>query len=117
VWLGRIPSREERRAIVDVCAEIPSLATAAPRTVVPVLDLTVPDRESLRRAAEAIEAARAGGDVLVCCALGYSRSAAAVAAWLLMTHRAESVEAATAIVRTARPRVVLSPEHLAMLGA
>jgi hypothetical protein len=117
VWLGRIPSREERRAIVDVCAEIPSLATGASCTVVPVLDLTVPDRDSLRRAAEAIEAARAGGDVLVCCALGYSRSAAAVAAWLLMTRRAESVDAATAIVRKARPRVVLSPEHLAMLGA
>jgi protein-tyrosine phosphatase len=39
--------------------------------------------------------------------LGYSRSAAAVAAWLLTTGRAASVYEAIAEVRHARPRIVL----------
>ena len=47
-------------------------------------------------------AVRARGPVLVCCALGYSRSACAVAAWLLATGRAATVDAALARVRAAR---------------
>jgi protein-tyrosine phosphatase len=55
--------------------------------------------------------------VLVCCALGYSRSAAAVTAWLLTTRRASSVEDAMSIVRKARPAIVLKTEHRAALEA
>jgi protein-tyrosine phosphatase len=71
----------------------------------------------LRAAADAIEAARMRGAVLVCCALGYSRSAAAIVAWLLATRRAESVEAAMRIVQEARPAIVLKREHRAALEA
>jgi len=53
--------------------------------------------------------------VLVCCALGYSRSACAVAAWLLATHRVASVDAAVLRVREARAEVVLGPRHAAAL--
>ncbi|HUR80439.1 MAG TPA: dual specificity protein phosphatase family protein, partial [Thermoanaerobaculia bacterium] len=76
-----------------------------------------PDAETLRAAATAIEEVHAHGRVLVCCALGYSRSAAAVAAWLLMTRRAASAEEAAAIVRRARPYVVLGPTHLRALAS
>ena len=55
--------------------------------------------------AQAIESARK--PVLVCCALGYSRSASAVVAWLLMTRRAASYDEAVAMVRKARPSIVL----------
>ena len=66
-------------------------------------------------AVAAIERLRRHGPVLVCCALGYSRSACAVAAWLLATHRVPSVEAALLRVREARAEVVLGPRHAAAL--
>jgi protein-tyrosine phosphatase len=72
-----------------------------------MLDLIVPAPEQLARAAAEIEQARGAGRVLVCCALGYSRSAAAVAGWLLSTGRAASVDAAIAEIRRARPRIAL----------
>jgi len=50
-----------------------------------MLDLVSPSQAQLEQAAQAIGAARAtaNGPVLVCCALGFSRSALAVAAGLL----------------------------------
>ena len=83
----------------------------------PQLDLVPPSAHELQRAADAIEQARTRGAVLVCCALGVSRSACAVAAWLLRTGRAANVDAAIACVRAARPTVVLTDRHLAALRA
>jgi protein-tyrosine phosphatase len=72
-----------------------------------MLDLVAPDAATLRRAADAIEDARQGGPVLVCCALGYGRSAAAVAVWLVRTGRMADLEAALAHLRAKRPRLAL----------
>jgi protein-tyrosine phosphatase len=123
VWIGRIPSGAELRlssfaAIVDLSAEL-SCGTSAERLYrgFPVLDLTVPDAAVLRAAAETIEVARQRGPVLVCCALGYSRSAAAIVAWLLMTRRAATVDAAMSMVQKARPSIVLRREHCTALEA
>jgi protein-tyrosine phosphatase len=123
VWIGRIPGAADLRtspfaAIVDLSAEL-SCGTDEERTYrgFPVLDLTVPDAAVLRAAAEAIEEGRATGPVLVCCALGYSRSAAAIVAWLLMTRRAATVDEAMSMVRKARPAIVLKREHCTALEA
>jgi protein-tyrosine phosphatase len=121
VWIGRIPGdlRDSKFAgVVDLTAEL-SCGPFGDRLYrsVPVLDLTVPSSTSLHEAASAIEDARQRGPVLVCCALGYSRSAAAVVAWLLMTHRAATVDDAMAIVRKVRPAIVLKSEHCAALEA
>lgn len=113
VFLGRIPfGREaaEFAAVVDLCAELPSAAGQNGRSF-PMLDLVTPPVETLREAAQAIETARRSGPVLVCCALGYSRSAATVATWLLSTGRASSIETAILQVRRARPRIVLGDAH------
>ncbi|MNV93048.1 hypothetical protein D3C71_1876940 [compost metagenome] len=85
--------------------------------IVPMLDLVAPTPAQLSAAAAAIAARQERGEVLVCCALGYSRSAAAVAAWLLRSGRAASVDEAVAIVRRARPAVVLRAPHLRALQA
>ncbi len=123
VWIGRIPGAGELRvspfaAVVDLSAEL-SCGAGGERLYrsFPVLDLTVPDPAVLRSAAEAIEESRQRGPVLVCCALGYSRSAAAIVAWLLMTRRAATVEAAMSMVQKARPAIVLKREHCTALEA
>ncbi|UBM24719.1 phosphatase PAP2/dual specificity phosphatase family protein [Pseudomonas sp. p1(2021b)] len=77
----------------------------------PTLDLIAPDSRLLQQAAIAIERLRADGPVLVCCALGYSRSASAVAAWLVSTRRCADIDEAEALIRQARPGIVLHPGH------
>lgn len=105
------------RGVVDLCAELP-----APRAsrfsayrCVPCLDLVAPSAEQLQEAAQSIETLRLEGPVLVCCALGYSRSVCAVVAWLVLTRRASGVDAAIEQVRVARPQLVLSVDHRQVL--
>lgn len=110
VSIGRWPGRDTAlsfASIVDLSAELPGRHGTAGYAAVPMLDLATPDPVALRRAALAIEQARASGTVLVCCALGYSRSAAAVATWFLMTRRAASAAEAVALIRCARPHLRL----------
>jgi len=120
VWIGRTPTAVELErstfaAVLDLSPELALNAGARSIAVVPVLDLTTPSTALLVSAVAAIERLRGNGPVLVCCALGYSRSACAVAAWLLATHRVQNVEAALLRVREARAEVVLGPHHAAAL--
>ena len=125
VWLGRQPDAAAVRrmglcALIDVSAELPAPQTLAV-TGIPMLDLVPPTPAQLRAAADAIDAALAAhpGDapVLVCCALGYSRSAAAVAAWLLRSGRHADIDSAIAALRVRRPQLVLHDAHRAALAA
>ena len=116
VWLGRLPDSRAMeaggfRSLLDLTAELPAPQGKWAYTQLPWLDLVPPDSPRLDEAAAAIERLRRHGPVLVSCALGYSRSASAVAAWLLATGRAASVDAALTILQQARPRVVLGPQH------
>ncbi|QXH36431.1 phosphatase PAP2/dual specificity phosphatase family protein [Pseudomonas muyukensis] len=121
VYLGRVPGRRQASlfaAIVDLSAELPCLAVSRPAMTtpqhyqsLPTLDLIAPGRETLQQAAKAIEHCQRQGPVLVCCALGYSRSASAVAAWLLLSGRCATAEQAQALIRQARSGVVLQPAH------
>ncbi len=122
VSVGRIPRAFELAktvpfaGVVDLCAELPCLVP--PELFyrsIPILDLTVPDISALRTAADAIEEARKRGPVLVCCGLGYSRSAAAVVAWLLVTRRAAGIDDAIGIVNRARQATRLGSGHRAAL--
>lgn len=113
VWLGRMPTAREVggvATVIDCCAELQAPANVHV-IAHPMLDLVAPDAGVLRTVAHSIEAARGRGDVLVCCALGYSRSASAVAAWLLGTRRAVSVDAAVLQIQAVRPSVVLRARH------
>lgn len=121
VWLGGLQSKGGRDgfAVVDVCAELSLPGGAQPGdAIVPMLDLATPSLSSVLAAADAIETLRRADErVLVCCALGYSRSALTIAAWLLRSGRSASVDAAIARVRAARPEIVLRPRHVAVLEA
>ncbi len=108
VYLGRFPNESEIKgfaAVIDLTGEM-----LVPKhqgvhwMAYPVLDLTAPPIQTLRDAAQAIQMTRGSGKVLVCCALGMQRSAAAIALWLVETGKANSAAGAIAMLRqTGRP--------------
>ena len=125
--LGRAPTLAQWRAagqphLMSLSAELqlPAEAARAGRArCLPLLDLVVPPPGRLRRAAVLIDAQRRraspGEDVWVCCALGFSRSAAALIALLVLQGR--TPQAAEALVRAARPQIVLRERWKATLAA
>jgi protein phosphatase len=56
------------------------------------------------------------GAVYVHCKIGYSRSAAAVAAYLMTSEKVNTAEEAFAMIRRVRPSVVIRPEVLSALS-
>jgi hypothetical protein len=106
VWLGRYDTRATSfGSVVNLCAE---LTVVHPNVRnVPMLDLVEPTREQLDAASAAIDAFAGARPTLVCCALGYSRSAASVAAWLTATGHASCFEDAVEQIRERRPQIIL----------
>lgn len=103
VHISGLPRRAEAArfaTVIDLCAELPATAAPAQCQALPMLDLVTPEPGRLREAAQAIEQARARGPVLVCCALGFSRSAAAIATWLGIHHGYHGEDAIEEIRRT-----------------
>ena len=124
VWLGRHPDATASTCAVpglstllDLCPELSAPRASRTCRSLPWLDLVVPTPAQLDEAAQAIESARHAGPLLVCCALGYSRSACAVVAWLYRTRRSTSIAAAIEHVRACRPHIVLSDTHLRALAS
>jgi protein-tyrosine phosphatase len=120
LWLGRVPARRERErlriaSVVHLAPELPLHAGDIACRGVPMLDLTVPEAGQLEEAVNAIEDLKTSRPTLVCCALGYSRSAMATAAWLVASRKAPTVDSAIAMLRARRRRVVLSAAHRARL--
>ena len=109
VWLGRVPRAGERpaagTALVDLSAELH--APNAHGVCLPTLDLLPPQPALLRNAAAHIDRLRQQGPVRVACALGFSRSACAVATWLLRSRRVPDLDTALACIAKAQPRMVI----------
>jgi protein-tyrosine phosphatase len=120
VWLGRIPSAGDLEgfgSLVDATAELPAVTKGVRYRGIPMLDLLAPGLDQLEAAVAAIEETAGDQPTLVCCALGYSRSAAAVVAWLMASGRADSLDAAIGMLAARRPRVVLGAAHRAAIEA
>ena len=117
VWVGRLPHGATRfRSIVDITAELPLAPGNARYENIPVLDLTVPNPSQIGRAVAAIERLAGHRPTLVCCALGYSRSAMMAVVWLVASRRVGSVDEGIALLRQRRPRIALSAAHRAALA-
>ena len=113
------PARYEADAAIPTSAaaepsDEPAVPENDPGKVPAQIRQLMQDRE-YDKAVAAIDELRRDGDVLVCCGLGYSRSATAVVAWLVASGNAASIDEAVAIVRHARPKVVLRQRHLAVV--
>lgn len=122
VWLGRMPTAADVRAgafvaLFDLTAELPAPSGCCRYDNAAWLDLVPPSEAQLADAARRIAALHGQGRLLVCCALGYSRSACAVAAWLLASGRAADVDGALRLIAQARPQVVLGEAHRAALSS
>lgn len=120
VWIGRVLDDAEARdavrhgvtAVLDLTAEFDEAKVLAGVRYhnLAVLDLTAPSQEQLEAMAGLIENESAHGVVFVHCKIGYSRSAAAVGAWMLATGRAGSVDEVVAHLRRIRPSIIVRPE-------
>jgi protein-tyrosine phosphatase len=127
VWVSARLNRREAAeirqegvtAVLDLTAEFSETATlrALDYINIPILDLTAPTTAQLREAVEFISRRTQTGIVCVHCKVGYSRSAAAVGAYLLASGHANTVEQAITILRNNRPSIVIRPEALAALNA
>jgi len=76
----------------------------------PVLDLTAATQAQLVEISKFIGNHSRNGVVYVHCKIGYSRSAAAVAAYLIISGKVKTAEEALAMIRRVRPSVVIRPE-------
>jgi protein-tyrosine phosphatase len=119
VFLGTYPRiRVEQRAVLDLTSEFsrPRAVHGVAYQCVAMLDLINPDEEVLYEAVNKLEQLRtAQGSVLVHCALGLSRSALVVTAWLLQCNPELTLAQAVAQVRKARPQVIFTTEHMELL--
>ena len=125
LWIGRqLNDREAAQAVAAGVVAVVDLTPDFTETPiftrlsylnVPTLDLTAPDPAAVERAVRFVSAHAQRGIVYVHCKIGYSRSAAVVAAFLLANGDARTVDEALAMIRRARPQVVIRPEIVACL--
>ena len=119
VFLGRFPGRGELStyvAVIDMEAELPALAASGLAWhAFPSLDLLAVPADRLRAASLAVEEARQRGPVLVCCALGFQRSAVVAACWLIRAGLATNAPAAVAQIAARGRRVHLKIETYAAI--
>lgn len=104
-------------SVLDLSAEFNRSPTieGRPYLCYPLLDLTAPGRQQLLEAVEQLRYLHQQHQtVLVHCALGLSRSALVVAAWLI-TRQGITAAQAVETLRARRPEIVLSAAHIALL--
>jgi len=126
VWIGRVlndceadkAARLGVTAVLDLTAEFSEpkpFRTLVYRNI-PILDLTAPSLDQLREMATFVDEESRKGGVYIHCKIGYSRTAAAAAAYLLSTGKAGSVDEAIALLRQVRPAIVVRPEVVTALS-
>jgi protein-tyrosine phosphatase len=125
VWIGRRLTDSEAcrlirkgvTAVVDLTAGFPESGPLLTLHYlnVQLLPLTIPTIEQLREAVRFIRFETRKGSVYVHGALGYSRSAGVVAAYLLEAGFAPNVEMAMRRVRCVTPQSLVDPEWMELL--
>jgi protein-tyrosine phosphatase len=120
VLIGRLLSAKEAAEAVKcgVSAVLDLTAESSENKVfkslhylnIPILDLTAPSLNQLKAGVDFINAHRGQGKVYIHCKVGYSRSVAMVAAWMMRQSLACSAKEAIARLRQVRPSLVSRDE-------
>ncbi len=100
---------DQNSLLVDLTAEhgTPKPLRTPDLLPIPLIDLATPSPKTLANIAICLDHAshsHPGRPIHIFCALGYGRSAAVAAAYLLASGQAQSVDQAIAIIQTGRPR-------------
>ena len=114
IYLGSLPIRKrlEQNGLLDMTAEFDSSTIQyAEKVCCPRMDLLAQTPEQIQKAVEKLIDFSQKGSVLVCCALGLSRSATIVIAYLVFTKQYANVRQATQFVQQKRPQIVLSAKQ------
>jgi len=112
VFLGRFPKAPELNpftTIIDLAAEMVAPRNAVEWKSFGTMDLIAPPPETVHLASNAVEAARHHGLVLICCALGFQRSATVAVDWLIATERMANPREAETLIRAKGWPVHLHP--------
>ena len=120
IHIGSILAIRHFQAAVDVCAELPAYPRPRYYDAVAMLDMVAPTAEQLNHAADAVQRQfmQHQQPILVCCALGYGRSAAVILTWLVRYGGAADLASAVNQLKAARPNMVLpSATQHAILAA
>jgi protein-tyrosine phosphatase len=125
VWIGSVLNRREAAeavrqgvtAVLDLTAEFSAPAPLRGVTYrnIPILDLTAPRLNQLNEMVTYIDEESRNGIVYVHCKIGYSRTAAAAAAYLLHTGTVGNVSEAIDLLRKMRLTIIVRPEIIAAL--
>ena len=126
IWIGaKLGARSANKAlcagvtaVLDLSAEFsePKPFRKVNYRNIPILDLTAPTQAQLAEMSEFIANNSRNGAVYVHCKIGYSRSAAAVAAYLIISGKAKTAEEAFTMIRRVRPSIVIRPEVISALS-
>jgi len=120
VWIGAKLSEDEaanaRRKGVTAVLDLTSEFSETPAFLklhyrnIPVLDLTGFSVAQLQEAVDFIAREANNGVVYIHCKAGYSRTAAVAGAYLIASGRAATPDEAVALLRQARPAIIIRPE-------
>jgi membrane-associated phospholipid phosphatase len=118
IWIGRKLNATEAAkavrggvgAVLDLTGEFSEceIFRSIKYMQLPILDLTAPTFDELKQAIDFIE--NGPGIVYIHCKIGYSRTAAVAGCYLLASGVADSPEQAIAMLRAARPSIIIRPE-------
>lgn len=114
IELASIHAKPYGAAVLDLCAEYAyHHHDVAAYVSLPWLDLITPSVADLLNAATKLQHLHeTQASVMVCCALGYTRSAAVVITWLVAYGHMENASQAYDLVKKQRPQIQLSDNIL-----
>lgn len=118
LYLGSYPQQGQFTGVLDVCAEYSASCkiTVKYYRAVPMLDLVAPSVEQLDQAVKALAELHSQGETLVHCALGLSRSAIVVVAYLWQQDKSQDMSEIIQQLRLKRANVLFTEHHLQALA-